>query len=90
MSERVFLTIQTIRYEWHGSFGSVLASRERGRRPGDVRYIKGHLFYAYMIHRCGRYWWSKPEVSWIPILDMTLGWIRDFKQELFGTKGESR
>lgn len=86
MSERLSITINKVQYEWHGSYGSVLCSRERGRIPGEVRYIKGHLFYVYMIHSCECYLWLKPEVSWIPVQEITPQWLRDFKHELFGTK----
>lgn len=86
MSEKLSLTINGTQYEWHGSFGSVIGSREYGRRPGDVRYIKGHLFYVYRVHRHARCLWTKQDVSWIPIQDITPEWLREFKRTLFGTQ----
>ena len=85
MSERLYIILNQTMYEWHGSYGGVLCSREYRRKTGDVRYIKGSLFYADKVRTCGN-WWTKPQVFWMPIHEITPEWLRDFKRELFGVK----
>lgn len=76
-------TIDGYRYSWHGGFGAVIQSRERGVKKGDVRQIAGRQFFAYMaaVDYCD-WWWQRPLVSWVPCEKFDAEWIRNFKMEI--------
>lgn len=77
LSEKV--SIDGVEYNWHGGFGAVIKSYERGRKVGDLRSIGNIVFKVSYIH--GNIF--RREVCWIPVEKFTLGWVRRFKIALF-------
>jgi hypothetical protein len=59
-TELTFTTDDGTRYIWEGGLGATLKSRELRVKEGDVRYIGGHLFYAYRVYS-RRF---VPEICW--------------------------
>ena len=67
-------------YVWIGMFGCVLASKERGIKDHEVRYISGELFYAK-----NRFdYFTGKLVYWAPCQDVDMEWIRRFKAKIIG------
>jgi hypothetical protein len=60
----------------------VLISYERGVKKGDVRIIGQEIFYAYWVANSG---WLR-EVNWVPKDTVSMEWIREFKQAVFGVQ----
>lgn len=70
-------------YEWSGGLGSVLISRERGIKDGEVRYIAGELFYASNREHYYLLEYSKGRgANWIPCRDFDMDWVRSFKRKI--------
>lgn len=67
-------------YDWHGGFGAVVKSFERGVSQGDMRVIVGERFYAYLVYPC---WFGKPGVCWT-FEEPTIERIRAFRAHVFG------
>lgn len=63
----ITVTINDVDYQWGETTRScTLSSREYGIKSGDVRMIRGVLFYVSYIYK--RYF-SKSNITWIPVED---------------------
>jgi hypothetical protein len=59
--DRRMFTVGEREYEWHGGFGAIVKSRERGVQQGDVRIIGDEMMYAYLVYPKR---FRAPEVCW--------------------------
>jgi len=75
------ITISNREYIWCGNLGNILESQEEGVKEGDVRIIKGKLFFAYSISSGPKWYYGTPRVRWT-VPDVTLEKIKVIKKEL--------
>jgi len=74
-------TINNVEYEWVGGYGAVITSKEKGLKVGDMRSIGGIAFEVSYINPRK---WRSPSVSWHPVEDFNMQWVKLFKAKLFG------
>lgn len=84
-ARNIRLEINDIDYEWHGSFGCVLKSYEKGIRQNDVRMIGNVVFYAYRAYK--KRFSRVREISWVPQAEngatVEMEFINKFKSAVF-------
>ncbi len=67
-------------YEWFGGFGSVLYSRERGLKLGEIRDIGGILFSIFRIEKK---LFRKDIVSWTTVNKFSVEDLRELNKQIF-------
>jgi hypothetical protein len=80
-TDSIKFEIEGITYTWFGHFGRVFSSRERGMKVGNLRAFGETIFKVRDVRES---WFTKSTVVWVPVADVSIDWIDNFKKSILG------